>query len=264
MFTQVTGQIAVTGYRRRMAAGRRGYGDREITRRRGTRMTTPARALLLVLTAALLAGCVVSVDTGSGSGGGDRSAPLSRVSQGELAEDEAGAVEVTDAFWREAFPATFRRSYRPPEVRGGYVGDDGPTCSGQPSVAFNAFYCPAEDFIAWDENLMAAGYEQIGDAWVYLIIAHEWAHAIQARLERDQVSPAAELQADCLAGATLYGAADRGLVTLEPGDTEELARTLAAVADDYPWTDERDHGDARQRTAAFARGARDGVRSCVE
>ena len=226
-------------------------------------MTTPVRALLLMLTAALLAGCVVSVDTGSGSGGG-RPEPLGRVDRAELAEDETGAVEVADAFWREAFPDTFRRSYRPPEVRGGYVGEDGPTCSGQRSVPFNAFYCPPEDFIAWDRNLMAAGYEQIGDAWVYLIIAHEWAHAIQARLERDQVSPAAELQADCLAGATLFGAAERGLVTLEPGDTEELSRTLAAVADDYPWTDERDHGDARQRTAAFSRGARDGVPACVE
>ena len=101
---------------------------------------------------------------------------------------------------------------------------------------------------------MAAGYRQIGDAWVYLIIAHEWGHAIQARLQADQVSVAAELQADCLAGATLFGAADRGLLQFEQGDTEELAQTLAAVADDFPWTKESDHGDAQQRTASFNRG----------
>ena len=110
---------------------------------------------------------------------------------------------------------------------------------------------------------MAAGYEQIGDAWVYLIIAHEWGHAIQARLERDRVSVQAELQADCLAGASLFGAARAGLVTLEPGDTEELAQTLAAVADDYPWTDESDHGNARERTSAFSAGANGGVKACV-
>ena len=225
-------------------------------------MPSTARALLLALAAAVLAGCAVSVDTGSGSGDG-RSGPLGRVSQSELAEDETSARDVTNAFWREAFPDTFRRSYNPPEVRGGYVGEDGPTCGGQPSVAFNAFYCPAEDFLAWDENLMATGYERIGDAWVYLIIAHEWGHAIQARLERDQVSVAAELQADCLAGATLFGAADRGLVELEPGDTEELSQTLAAVADDFPWTQESDHGNARQRTSSFSRGARDGVQACL-
>jgi hypothetical protein len=148
-------------------------------------------------------------------------------------------------------------------VAGGYRDDNGPSCGGQPSVPFNAFYCPSQDFLAWDENLMAAGYRQIGDAWVYLIIAHEWGHAIQARLQRDQVSVAAELQADCLAGATLFGAADRGLVQLEPGDTEELSQTLAAVADDFPWTDESDHGDARERTSNFSLGARDGVEACL-
>ena len=102
-------------------------------------------------------------------------------------------------------------------MRGGYLGEDGPSCGGQPSVPFNAFYCPSQDFLAWDENLMAAGYQQIGDAWVYLIIAHEWGHAIQARLQADQVSVAAELQADCFAGATLFGAADRGLLQFERG-----------------------------------------------
>lgn len=224
-----------------------------------------ARAVLLavaVLTvAASLGGCMISVD---GRGGGSAAEQPGPVDADDLAGDERTAVGVTDAFWREAFPAEFRRSYRPPRVAGGYRGDDGPSCGGQPSVPFNAFYCPSQDFLAWDESLMATGYERIGDAWVYLIIAHEWAHAIQARLQRDQVSVAAELQADCLAGASLFGAAERGLVQLEPGDTEELSQTLAAVADDFPWTDESDHGNARERTAAFARGSRGGVSACVQ
>jgi len=177
--------------------------------------------------------------------------------------DERGAVRATNAYWRETLPDDFRQSYRPPRVLGGYVGEDGPSCGGQPSVPFNAFYCPSQDFLAWDENLMAAGYERIGDAWVYLIIAHEWGHAIQARLRADQVSVAAELQADCFAGATLFGAAERGLLQFERGDTQELQETLAAVADDYPWTNESDHGDARQRISAFNQGAQGGVRACL-
>ena len=228
-----------------------------------------ARAALLAATAlllsALLTGCGVDIDTGGGSGGGSASGgdPGNGVDADSLAGDERTAVAVTDAFWKQAFPDAFGRSYRSPRVQGGYRGENGPSCGGQRSVAFNAFYCPNEDFLAWDENLMAAGYRQIGDAWVYLIIAHEWGHAIQARLQRDQVSVAAELQADCLAGATLFGAADRGLVELEPGDTEELSQTLAAVADDFPWTQESDHGNARQRTSSFSRGARDGVQACL-
>jgi uncharacterized protein len=229
--------------------------------------TARARAALLaaaaLLLSALLAGCGFTIDTGDGGGGGRTSEPIDQVDPESLAGDERSAVRVTDAFWRERFPEIFGRSYRSPQVQGGYRGEDGPSCGDQPAVPFNAFYCPGEDFIAWDENLMAAGYRQIGDAWVYLIIAHEWAHAIQARLERDQVSVAAELQADCLAGATLFGAAERGLVELEPGDTEELAQTLAAVADDFPWTSERDHGNAQERISSFNAGAEGGVRACI-
>jgi len=228
-------------------------------------MPPVVRALVVALTALLLAGCAVSVGSGSGGGsdGTDDSPPIGRVNRDDLVGDEESAVGATDAFWREAFPDLFRGSYRAPKVQGGYDGENGPTCSGHPPVAFNAFYCPSEDFVAWDENLMAAGYEKIGDAWVYLIIAHEWGHAIQARLQRDKVSVAAELQADCFAGATLFGAAERGFLRFERGDTEELAQTLAAVADDFPWTKESDHGDAQERTNAFNEGAQGGPEVCV-
>ena len=225
------------------------------------------RALLALLAAVLLGGCAIAVDSGGssgGSGGGSSTnSPLDSVDRANLDGDERGAVDATNAYWRETFPDDFRQSYRSPRVLGGYVGENGPSCGGEPSVPFNAFYCPSQDFLAWDENLMAAGYQRIGDAWVYLIIAHEWGHAIQARLRADQVSVAAELQADCFAGATLFGAADRGLLQFERGDTEELQQTLAAVSDDYPWTKESDHGDARQRISAFNQGAQGGVRACL-
>ena len=219
--------------------------------------------MLAVLAGALLlCACSISVDSGGG-GGSSGDNPIDSVNRNELDGDERDAVAAIDAFWRQVFPEDFRRAYIPPQVRGGYVGADGPACGGEPSVSFNAFYCPSQDFLAWDENLMATGYSQIGDAWVYLIIAHEWGHAIQARLRADQVSVAAELQADCFAGATLFGAADRGLLTFERGDIQELQQTLVAVADDFPWTKESDHGDARQRIDAFNQGARGGVTSCI-
>jgi predicted metalloprotease len=232
------------------------------------RVPTVLRAAVWVLVAVLAAACVVTTGS-SGDGGGATpddgvgENPIGQVNRSELAEDERTAVEVTDRFWRTAFRDEFGRSYRSPRVSGGYTGENGPTCSGQPSVPFNAFYCPSQDFLAWDENLMATGFRRIGDAWVYLIIAHEWAHAIQARLERDRVSVAAELQADCLAGASLFGAARQGLVQIEPGDIEELQQTLVAVADDTPWTNEQSHGDARERTSSFSRGADSGVSACL-
>lgn len=181
-----------------------------------------------------------------------------------MKEDEQTAVTAVDTFWRRHFTEQFGQPYQSPRVAGAYIGENGPPCGGEPaSVPFNAVYCRPGDFVAWDDKLMAAGYSQIGDAWVYLIIAHEWGHAIQARLRSDRVSVAAELQADCLAGAALQGAAADGLIAVEPGDSEEIARTLAAVADDYPWTDESDHGNAEQRTSAFNTGAAGGVAACI-
>jgi predicted metalloprotease len=176
--------------------------------------------------------------------------------------DEQRAVSILDEFWRRWF-AQEGRQYRSPRIVGAYQGRRGPRCAGEPAVPGNAFYCPSGDFLAWDDALMAAGYEQIGDAWVYLVIAHEWGHAIQARLRPSQVSQATELQADCLAGAALQGAAEEGLVQIEPGDSEEMTRTLVVVADDFPWTDSASHGNAQQRTAAFNTGVNGGVDACL-
>jgi predicted metalloprotease len=178
------------------------------------------------------------------------------------ADDERTAVEVSDRFWQGWFADQGRRYVRP-RVAGGYVGSNGPSCAGQPSVPGNAYYCPAGNFLAWDENLMRAGYDQIGDAWVYLVIAHEWGHAIQAQLPGRLVAQAVELQADCLAGAALQGAADQGLVQIQEGDEQEIARALQAVADDFPWTDVTSHGNAQQRTSAFQAGVADGVDGCL-
>ena len=178
------------------------------------------------------------------------------------AEDETVAVQITDAFWRDWFAQQGAR-YAPPRVAGAYTGRNGPTCAGEPSVPGNAYYCPRGNFIAWDDNLMRAGYTQIGDAWVYLVIAHEWAHAIQAQLPERLLARQIELQADCLAGAALQGAQELDLVRIEPGDDEEIARTLRAVADDFPWTDERSHGNAQERTSAFQAGVSGGVDRCI-
>lgn len=69
---------------------------------------------------------------------------------------------------------------------------------------------------------MEKGYAN-GDTWPYLVIAHEWGHAIQDRLGDSLTEKASELQADCLAGAALFGAAADGELILETGDQKELA-----------------------------------------
>ena len=142
-----------------------------------------------------------------------------------LIQDIDIAVTITDRFWEDHWNDFFTGVYSSPTVVGLYDGRDeanAPQCGGRPLGPNNAFYCSGGDFVAWDVSLMTSGYE-IGDAWAYLVVAHEWGHAIQARLDQSLVSEQSELQADCLAGAALFGAAADGSVQFEQGDQAEIA-----------------------------------------
>jgi predicted metalloprotease len=105
--------------------------------------------------------------------------------------------------------------------------------------------------------------QEVGDAWVYLVIAHEWGHAIQQRISLSLNDRQSELQADCLAGATLFGAVEDGSLQLEEGDVKEIANSLTLVADETPWTNSSDHGDPFERIGAFDTGRNGGVRACL-
>ena len=199
--------------------------------------------------------------------GGDESPdPKVEAKLDELVEDADTAVLVVDAFWSLHWSDSFTGSYVSPTVQGGYFGSENPDCGGIYSDGSdNAYYCPADDYIAWDWELMASNFldEAIGDSFVYLVIAHEWGHAIQERLELSLQSQSAELQADCLAGAAIAGAVDDGNLLLEPGDRGEIFQSLAAIADEAEWGDAEDHGSADERIEAYQFGESDGVDGCL-
>lgn len=182
----------------------------------------------------------------------------------ELADIQT-AQAITDQFWRTHWSELFTGTYTPPTVVGLYDGrnpSNAPTCAGKPLLPDNAFYCIPEDYVAWDASLMERGF-QFGDAWPYLVIAHEWSHAIANRLAPSFRSQAYELQADCLAGATLYGAAADGTLILEQGDQEELVTALSSLGGNTPWTSPQDHGNSSERVANFNIGRTGGVLACL-
>lgn len=146
--------------------------------------------------------------------------------------------------------------YRPEE-------GPGPSCGGEQAPAKNAFYCPPDDFIAWDESGLMIPYYVSGDFAAAFVLAHEFGHAISARLpQREPLGVLNELQADCFAGAWAAHVAEQGL--LEAGDLDEA--TLAVFsARDVPgteFTDPRAHGSGFERTRAFADGYEAGPRRC--
>jgi predicted metalloprotease len=183
----------------------------------------------------------------------------------ELLDDVDTAVFVVDDFWAVHWGEFFTGTYVSPEVYGGYLGSDNPTCGGiYADGSGNAYYCPVDDYLAWDWDLLASQFldEAIGDSFVYVVIAHEWAHGIQERLDVSLHTVDGELQADCLAAAALTGAAADGTLQFEPGDRGEIFQSFARLADEVEWGDSEDHGSADERIEAYQLGEQ-GVNACL-
>ncbi len=200
------------------------------------------------------------------------------------------AVDAVNHYWKNNAESLTGNPYVPPNVIGLYDGtntETAPRCGAITLGPNNAFYCGNNNTVAWDISLMAQGYA-IGDAFVYFVIAHEWSHAIQRQGDPSQRDVASELQADCFAGAALYGAVAPGaetparplfqrpsatwlrpgpqgdnVVIFEPGDVDELLATLTRLADDHPWMNPRSHGNAEERVEAFGEGASSGPLACL-
>ena len=178
-------------------------------------------------------------------------------------EQVLGSLE---EYWAQALPEAFGVPYSSPSRYVYYRPEDepGPSCAGEQAPPQNAFYCPAGDFIAWDETgLMIPYYVQSGDFAAAFVLAHEFGHAMQQRLpERERLGVLNELQADCFAGAWAGAMQERGL--LEAGDLDEATLAVFTARDvpGTPFTDPRAHGSGFERTRAFADGYESGPGRC--
>jgi len=171
-----------------------------------------------------------------------------------------------ESYWSQVLPSEFGVPFSAPTRYVYYRPEEspGPPCGGQEAPERNAFYCPVDDFIAWDESgLVIPYYVQSGDFAAAFVLAHEFGHAMQARLpQRERLTVLSELQADCFAGAWSRSVQDQGL--LEAGDLDEATLAVFAARDvpGTPFTDPRAHGSGFERTRAFADGYEEGPGRC--
>lgn len=186
----------------------------------------------------------------------------------------AGAIDDVEAYWTETYPEVYGGPFEP--LAGGYqaYGPDTetPRCGPAPisyqDIAGNAFYCPSEDLIAWDqEKLIPQLNETYGAFTVGIVFAHEFAHAIQVRADVAGRTIDLELQADCYAGSWTAHVADGGSNTFEVTDRELDSSVAGMVAiRDQPGTDENDpraHGSGFDRIGAFQEGYENGPEHCA-
>jgi len=180
----------------------------------------------------------------------------------------SATIGLLQEYWSMTLPQAYGVPYSAPRRYLYYRSDEGggPSCGGQQAPPRNAFYCPQGDFIAWDETgLMIPYYVSGGDFAAAFVLAHEFGHAMQVRLPRQQQLPVGvlrELQADCFAGAWSKWVAERGL--LEAGDLDEATLAVFSARDvpGTPFTDPRAHGTGFERTRAFGDGFEAGPPAC--
>ena len=198
------------------------------------------------------------------SPGADTTRADGTTSVAEFKEDFADAVTIAEQYWTAQFKASGQR-FEPvrrvvPYTRAGEV-----SCGGQPMPRNNAVYCSAGDFIAYDVNWSVSAFRQVGDAFLFYLLGHEYAHGVQVRLGiRYNFTIEQELQADCMAGAYIGDNVRSGVLKLDKGDLDEFREGLLAVGDDpnQPWFAEGSHGTAEQRTDSFFRGYEKSLDAC--
>ena len=247
-------------------------------------MATRAGRLLTAPVAAVLLGTAAPAAAGTAEPAGFAAQPMpvagpDGAATDDLDTDYALAVEAVDTWWRtswsEYFPGGYTAPALAPAARAPGLYDapqEQVHCGDLLLPDGNAYHCPVGDFLAFEVDLMMRSQE-LGDGFVHLVVAHEWAHSVVSHIDPALVSEAFELQADCLAGATLQGAVDDRLLVLQPGDREEFTAALTAVASENAWGtvyvdangQERTetHGSAQERIDSFERGVTNGVRACL-
>ncbi|WP_395728018.1 neutral zinc metallopeptidase [Nakamurella sp.] len=196
-------------------------------------------------------------------------APWTDASDDDIHAEAAAAVAVTQRFWAESFAGRVNGDGTPeewsaPELWNGdgfYDSDAGSVadCGDGKNYTGNAFFCgnatKGSGFLAWDLQFFHQHLD-LGRTMVYMVIAHETGHAVQARLVHDGVDGALfdgskryELQADCFGGASLGRAVRDGYLTLPADAQDEMVQVASAFGGDPAG-----HGSPDQRNDSFQRG----------
>jgi predicted metalloprotease len=244
-------------------------------------------ALLAVAALLVVSGCSVVVlgrpsaaeppvddaDPGEVSVVGAVDGPIDALARNALADLED--------YWAEQFPEVFRTRFNP--LTGGYFSVDpddvdpavypqGIGCGADPrDVENNAFYCqaaqaPNSDAISYDRSYLTELADGYGRFIPALVMAHEFGHAVQARVGSPGASIAAETQADCFAGAwtAWVAAGEAEHSTIREPELDEVLRGYLLLRDPVGTSTAEDqaHGSYFDRVSAFQEGFDDGPAAC--
>lgn len=125
----------------------------------------------------------------------------------------------------------------------------------------NAAYCSKDHSIYYDPRFLDHLRQTIGEYAPIVVLAHEWGHAIFAKLPAARASGyAEERMADCLAGAITRTAIGTGLAS--KADLEVAEKTLMSVGEPHGKAT-GSHPSWQTRRDAFRSGFQRGAEACT-
>ncbi len=185
-------------------------------------------------------------------------------------DDRLAAAVLNDleGFWGTAFPALAGGRALTPlagffSVDPSLPGAPTPPCLQRPrDIEGTALYCPSADTIAWDRGgLIPLVRHDFGDPAVVVILAHEFGHSVQQRLDSSGALDRAptilvEAQADCYAGVVLRQVRDGTLPDLRTGASgvDRAMGALVTFRDPVGTVTPDSHGNAFDRVSSFQDG----------
>ncbi|MEV6902931.1 neutral zinc metallopeptidase [Amycolatopsis sp. NPDC051372] len=220
---------------------------------------------------------VTHFDSGLKSGAPKPNLTVKNAEGGQDDQLATAAIADVEAYWGEALPTDFGQDFKPVTSLLSYDSrtDTEQTACGSVKKLVNAFYCSADDSVAWDRGVLLPMLRQrFGPMSVVTVLAHEFGHAIQYRLgpkagiTKSTPSVVKEQQADCFAGSYFRWVAEGKSKYYQVSTAEGLDRIMAAmffIRDQAGTsaTDRQAHGTAFDRTFAFQSGFEKGPKECA-
>ncbi|WP_026316159.1 neutral zinc metallopeptidase [Actinokineospora enzanensis] len=216
--------------------------------------------------------------TGPRKGAADASMQVENADNGEMDRLAVNALSDIYDYWSEAMPRDFDGKQFTPITRLASYDSQGKAiklCGQSTADLVNAFYCGADDSVAWDRGVLLPMLDkQFGPMSVVAVLAHEMGHAVQFRLgEQSNINQATptivkEQQADCYAGGFFRWVAEGHAKHFDVNTGQGLNHVLATmffIRDPAGLSASKQgaHGLAFDRVFAFQAGFAEGAKRCA-
>ncbi|MGQ0839824.1 neutral zinc metallopeptidase [Actinokineospora sp.] len=208
----------------------------------------------------------------------DAQLQVENADNGEMDRLAVNALSDIYDYWTERMPADFDGKQFEPVRRLASYDSQGKAiklCGTSTADLVNAFYCGADDSVAWDRGVLLPMLDkQFGPMSVVAVLAHEMGHAVQFRLGSqsniNQGTPTIvkEQQADCYAGGFFRHVAEKKAKHFDINAGQGLNQVLATmffIRDPAGLSASKQgaHGLAFDRVFAFQAGFTEGPKRCA-